>query len=430
MKKFYSLLLAGALAIANLVPVSAKSELKTGMVSPLAPKLSTQSTSNIISKQDMVFYPYIIDVAKQNIKLNTAYGQNFELTLLDDLFVDKAYLEYKKPDDTTIQIPLTYIEDYEEGDDFGGVYTGKIDPKDLQLVGLYKFNRLVGVDEILQQEVAYTRADFTAAENDYFDFSVVSQPKAVTGVTFNQPSKIVLQRGATAEFNATFQPEDAFYFENIWYTSNKFVVDFVSGVGKYVKVKGMKPGKSTLSFQVTTETQKNVTFAKTDIIVPGVILNKSKATIAGSGKLKLSAQVMNEDGTTTAIWKSSNTKVVKVDKHGNVTAVAPGKADIIVTTKDGKYSDKCTVTVNKVKVKTVKLNKTKLTLKRNKKAKLAATINPTNVTDKRVKWTSSKPKIVSVDQNGNIVAKKKGTATITAITLDGNKKATCKVTVK
>ena len=44
-------------------------------------------------------------------------------------------------------------------------------------------------------------------------------------------------------------------------------------------------------------------------------------------------------------------------------------------------------------------------------------------------WTSSNPKVCSVNANGQITALKKGTATITVKTTKG-KTATCKVTVK
>lgn len=48
--------------------------------------------------------------------------------------------------------------------------------------------------------------------------------------------------------------------------------------------------------------------------------------------------------------------------------------------------------------------------------------------DKTLTWKSSNPAIVSVDQDGNIVSHKIGTATITATTVNGLS-ATCKVTV-
>ena len=73
----------------------------------------------------------------------------------------------------------------------------------------------------------------------------------------------------------------------------------------------------------------------------------------------------------------------------------------------------------------VKLNKKKITLKVGKTAKLKL-INIKK--GKKVKWSSSKKKIATVNQKGKIKARKVGTTKITAKV--GKKKYVCKVTVK
>ena len=59
--------------------------------------------------------------------------------------------------------------------------------------------------------------------------------------------------------------------------------------------------------------------------------------------------------------------------------------------------------------------------------KLGVTVAPFNASQS-VKWKSSNPNVASVDSRGVVVAKKAGTATITA-TAENGKKAVCKVTV-
>jgi hypothetical protein len=61
-------------------------------------------------------------------------------------------------------------------------------------------------------------------------------------------------------------------------------------------------------------------------------------------------------------------------------------------------------------------------------ATLTATVQPTNASNKNVNWTSSAPNIATVN-NGTVTAVSAGTAMITVTTADGNKTATCSVTV-
>ena len=78
----------------------------------------------------------------------------------------------------------------------------------------------------------------------------------------------------------------------------------------------------------------------------------------------------------------------------------------------------------------VTLNKTKTSIFVGSSETLTATVAPIHETDQSVTWKSSKATVATVDKNGTVTALKAGSATITATSLDGKKKATCKVTVK
>ena len=82
-----------------------------------------------------------------------------------------------------------------------------------------------------------------------------------------------------------------------------------------------------------------------------------------------------------------------------------------------------------VAVTGVTLNKTSLTLEAGQDETLTATVAPSNADNKDVSWSSSNPSVASVDQTGKVSAISAGTATITVTTADGNKTATCNVTV-
>lgn len=86
-------------------------------------------------------------------------------------------------------------------------------------------------------------------------------------------------------------------------------------------------------------------------------------------------------------------------------------------------------TLKEISITKVKLNVSSKTLNVGSSYTLKATITPNNTSDsKKLSWSSSNKKIVTVDSKGVIKAIKKGTATITVKTSNG-KKATCKVTV-
>lgn len=81
-----------------------------------------------------------------------------------------------------------------------------------------------------------------------------------------------------------------------------------------------------------------------------------------------------------------------------------------------------------VRVKKVKLNKTKLLLGVKDEFALKATVTPTNSSKNKVSWKSSSRRIATVTSNGVVKGRKKGKAMITAAA-DG-KTAKCQVTVK
>ena len=127
--------------------------------------------------------------------------------------------------------------------------------------------------------------------------------------------------------------------------------------------------------------------------------------------------------------RTTNKKIVKVDKKGKITGKKAGKATVTITYTNGSrriYQ----VKVQKGIVKTiaVSVNKRNIILARKGKSfQLKVTLTPVT-SQQKVTYKSSNSKVAAVNSKGKIVAKKKGTATITV--KSGNKKITCKVKVK
>ncbi|MGN7492490.1 alpha-N-acetylglucosaminidase TIM-barrel domain-containing protein [Paenibacillus sp. SAF-054] len=70
-----------------------------------------------------------------------------------------------------------------------------------------------------------------------------------------------------------------------------------------------------------------------------------------------------------------------------------------------------------------------LNLDTNKTEKLIATVAPNHASNKAVVWTSNHPNVATLDSDGMVTAKGKGTAIITATTVDGGFKATTEIKV-
>ena len=172
-------------------------------------------------------------------------------------------------------------------------------------------------------------------------------------------------------------------------------------------------------------------FTTGTIPVSTVSLDKSSYSFNTiGGTITLKATVYPEDATNKAIeWSSNNTGVATVDSNGKVTAVGNGTATITVTTKDQGKTATCAITVAQV-VTGVSLNAASITLNEGQTQTLTATISPSNAANKSVTWTSTNSSVAKVDANGVVTAVSKGTATITATTVDGGKTASCAVTVK
>lgn len=135
-------------------------------------------------------------------------------------------------------------------------------------------------------------------------------------------------------------------------------------------------------------------------------------------------------------WSSSDANVATVSESGVVSAVGIGSAVITATATDGsEVTATCTITVTKVPVSGISLNKTAANLKWGESLQLVATIQPVNATNKGVTWSSAED-YVTVSEEGLVTAVYPGTndmvgssVVITASSCDHAIKAECVVTI-
>ena len=130
-----------------------------------------------------------------------------------------------------------------------------------------------------------------------------------------------------------------------------------SGIGyeKYAKIKGRPTAEQPAGTITLTVTDANKETASIQVNhdaisvpkgVTGITLDKTELKLAQNGTATLTASVSPDDATIkTVLWSSSNTDVARVDDNGKITPIAPGKAVITATTKQGNFSERCTVYV-------------------------------------------------------------------------------------
>ena len=104
------------------------------------------------------------------------------------------------------------------------------------------------------------------------------------------------------------------------------------------------------------------------------------------------------------MWKTSNKKIATV-KGGKITAKKAGK--VTITAKANGITKRCEVNVKKPSL-SVK-GSTAVNLKKGKSAKISVKVKPAG----KIRFQSSKSKIVSVSSKGEMKALKKGKAEIT-----------------
>ena len=247
----------------------------------------------------------------------------------------------------------------------------------------------------------------------------------VTSVSLNK-EKTNIDPGKSETLIATVSPDTASDKTVTWSSSNSKIAT-VSNKGV---VKGIKSGVAMIT--VTTNDGSLTATCEVTVNQPvtKVTLNKTATVNAGS-TITLTPTITPTNATDKSVtWSSNNESVATVNSSGVVTGVANGTATITVTTTSGSKTATCKVTVN-VPATSVDLSDDEVTIDAGKSVKLTATVSPADATVKTVTWSSSDPKIATVNSGGVVkgIKASKDPVTITATTTDGGFEATCEVTV-
>lgn len=259
-------------------------------------------------------------------------------------------------------------------------------------------------------------------------YKIIEEAQPVTGVSIN-PEEVVIDINETAQLMAIINPYNADDLSVTWSSED----ESIATVDANGKVTGKKSGETYIQVKTTDGGFTARCLVKVKYHATGIELNETSIhlTKAGEAKQLVATVLPAETFDKSVTWTSSNQTVCTVSDDGRVVAVANGQATVIARSNDGGFSASCIVTVDTdIHVESVSIQPTEITLEGiGKQYQLSATVLPENATNKSLHWTSSNQMVCSVSDGGMISAVGTGTATITATSVDGSKKAECNVTV-
>lgn len=261
----------------------------------------------------------------------------------------------------------------------------------------------------------------------------VTVKQLVTSIKLNKSVINLNRKGNKATLKATVKPGNADnkkvtwsvkYPKNVRYNAKKGIVKALrNSCYSWVFVKatdGSKKGTKVLvvvgrkanKVEIGKKTKKGFVKLNSMNIISGKSYTLSKKVTGEKNKSVVYGGVT---------WKSSNPKVLTVNKNGKITAIKLGSANVTATTMDGsKKSVKCKVRVIKPVTKITFDKKNKYSVDWGKSINLKATVEPSDASIKTLKWESSNKKVLTVNKNGKVTAKGLGSAVITVSATDGS----------
>lgn len=250
------------------------------------------------------------------------------------------------------------------------------------------------------------------------------ETEELKGISLDEEITLVVD--GTSKLEVKLDPRDFEDVSLVWSSSDEDIVS----VDEDGNLTAHKKGKAKITVKTKDgkyEASCEVTVSDEAVKVKGITLEKDDITISINQELYLDYEIKPSNATNKEVtWSVEDKNIVSVDKDGKITGKAPGKTIVKVMTKDGKYIASVIVRVRGGNVTDISLSGDD-EVKVGETVTLKATIKPSNA-DKTLTWTSSNPKVATVDKNGKVKGVKAGDVTITVKASNG-KEATHKVKV-
>lgn len=275
--------------------------------------------------------------------------------------------------------------------------------------------------------------DENAADANLYSNSVSEEseaviiPESVTGIEVaNDYQHMGLFVGGSGKIRYSVLPSNA--------TNTNVTFKSLNEKVAIVDANGVVTGVSEGNADIVITTEEGGFEAKCAVRVDGIDargierVGDKTVTMGLNQTRQLQVKITPSDTTNKNVqWTSSNNSVATVDSNGVVISKNSGSTIITATTHNGLKTE-FFIEVE-TPVTNITLNSNEINLNPGGTFKLDATVNPSNASNKNIKWISANESIATVDQSGNVTADVAGTTYISAVSADGKVVATCTVNV-
>ena len=275
--------------------------------------------------------------------------------------------------------------------------------------------------------------DENAADANLYSNSVSEEseaviiPESVTGIEVaNDYQHMGLFVGGSGKIRYSVIPSNA--------TNTNVTFKSLNEKVAIVDANGVVTGVSEGNADIVITTEEGGFEAKCTVRVDGIDargierVGDKTVTMGLNQTRQLQVKITPSDATNKNVqWTSSNNSVATVDSNGVVISKNSGSTIITATTHNGLKTEFFMEV--ETPVTNITLNSNEINLNPGGTFKLDATVNPSNASNKNIKWISANESIATVDQSGNVTADVAGTTYISAVSADGKVVATCTVNV-
>lgn len=275
--------------------------------------------------------------------------------------------------------------------------------------------------------------DENAADANLYSNSVSEEseaviiPESVTGIEVaNDYQHLGLFVGGSGKIRYSVLPSNA--------TNTNVTFKSLNEKVAIVDANGVVTGVSEGNADIVITTEEGGFEAKCTVRVDGIDargierVGDKTVTMGLNQTRQLQVKITPSDTTNKNVqWTSSNNSVATVDSNGVVISKNSGSTIITATTHNGLKTE-FFIEVE-TPVTNITLNSNEINLNPGGTFKLDATVNPSNASNKNIKWISANESIATVDKSGNVTADVAGTTYISAVSADGKVVATCTVNV-